>query len=246
MVLYPIGATKACQVCSRILQTSGAVVMDHPAPEITHLLLDVPAFGPDGMLRSGEDIRHFLPMLPSDITVIGGNLKHPALDGYRCLDFLKEEAYLAPNAAITADCAIRLAGTEMDFVFRGSRALVIGWGRIGKCLAQILRGLACHVTIAARKEEHRAMAEALGFRAVEIGQIPNHLADTQLLFNTVPAPVVPVPIPNHCLALELASRDGIFGDKVITARGLPGKFAPESAGALMAQYIANHIKEGSQ
>lgn len=243
MVLYPLGATNACHICAGLLRSPSILTVDHPTPEVTHLLLDVPAFTENGILRSGEDITSILRMLPPNVTVIGGALNHPALADYRIWDLLTREDYLARNAAITADCAVRLAGSKMDFVFSRTPALVIGWGRIGKCLARMLQQLGCSVTVAARKISDRAMAEALGFHAVEIQDVPKQLSRFPLLFNTVPAPVVSVPVPKSSIALELASRNGICGESVLIARGLPGKYAPDSAGTLMADVISKWIKE---
>ena len=243
MVLYPIGTTKACLQCSKLLENSGFALTDHPSPEVTHLLLDAPSFAADGSLRGGGQIENILSMLPPTITVIGGNLSHTALHDYRCMDLLLDAFYLANNAAITADCAIKIAAPLMPFVFAESRALVIGWGRIGKCLAKILSALGADVTIAARKERDRAMAVALGFDAVDIVQIPAVLPKMQLLFNTVPAPILDTPIPSSCIALELASRNGICGENILIARGLPGKYAPESAAQLMCTTILRKCKE---
>lgn len=244
MVLYPIGSTKACHVCAAVLQAKGIPVIDHPAPEVTHLLLDVPAFSPDGKLRSGEQFEPYLSMLPESVTVIGGNLKHDALQGYRCVNLLDDAFYLAQNAAITADCALKVTAPRIDFTFQNCSVLIIGWGRIGKCLARMLRALGCHVTVAARKERDRAMLTALGYRAVDIPDIPRLLPETQILYNTVPELVLTKPVPKSCFAVELASRDGILGDGVMVARGLPGKYAPDSAGHLMAETIFRKYKEG--
>lgn len=45
------------------------------------------------------------------------------------------------------------------------------------------------------------------------------------------------------MKIDLASKPGIGGTDVLWARGLPGKFAPESAGKLIAQTILRLLKE---
>ena len=106
LLIFPIGCTTACDYSIQILHQSGTAITDHPMPEVTHLLLDVPSFQTNGLLRNGEDIRPLLRMLSPEITIIGGKLNHPALSDYRTWDLLSNEGYLARNAWITAECAL--------------------------------------------------------------------------------------------------------------------------------------------
>ena len=89
------------------------------------------------------------------------------------------------------------------------------------------------------------MLAALGYRAVEFSQVPQILQNTRILFNTIPQKILEVPIPGHCIGVELSSTDGIYGDNLVIARGLPGKYAPESSGKLMAETILRQIQEGT-
>lgn len=238
LLLYPVGSTPACRYAADFLKQAGLSLTDHPSPEVSHLLLDVPSFAPDGSLRGGGDVHSLLRMLPEDICIVGGNLNQPALDGKRCMDLLKDEAYLAKNAAITAECALRVAYPRIDYVLEGAPCLVIGWGRIGKCLGRLLKALGTEVTIAARKESDRAMIQALGYEAVEISRLAEHLPKFRLVFNTAPEPVLnsgQLSLCPGCVKIELASKTGLEGEDVVIARGLPGGYAPESSGRLIAQ-----------
>lgn len=246
MLLYPIATTESGRYAAALLSRAGIALTDHPSPDVTGLLLDVPSFGRDGQLRGGGNLTPLLQMLPPQIQVIGGNLDQPCLEGYRRLDLLKDPAYLSQNAAITADCALRLAGGRMKTTFADAPALVIGWGRIGKCLSRLLRCAGSPVTIAARKESDRAMAKALGFEVLEIRQIPDKLPEFRLLFNTVPAPVLScaqLAQCRECLMIELASSPGLEGPQVIAAPGLPGIWAPVSSGTLIAETCLHLWKE---
>lgn len=243
MLIYPIGSTKACSEAVLQLQRNGFSFTDHPAPEITHLLLDVPSFSPTGLLRSGENLGHVLSMLPPSVCVIGGNLDHPMLSGYRKMDLLCDPMYLGINAGITADCALRLAGSRMNRTFSDTSALVIGWGRIGKCLAEKLRALGCSVTVAARKPMDRGVISALGYSALPVDALSAKISAFQLIFNTVPAFLPIESIPDSCTAVELASSQGLPALNSIPARGLPGKMAPCSSGKLIAESIQRLLKE---
>ena len=58
-MIVPAGSTAACRHAQRILAEQGFTVVDHPTPEATHLLLDVPSFEAPGRLRGGGE---FVPV----------------------------------------------------------------------------------------------------------------------------------------------------------------------------------------
>lgn len=234
ILVYTAGSGGAAPYAAAALKRAGIPLVAHPTPEVTHLLLDVPSRKvPEGLLE----------MLPETITIVGGSLNAPELSGYRVLDLLKLEGYLAKNASITADCAIRVAASRMTRSFSDTSALVIGWGRIGKCLALLLKKIGCNVTVAARKEADRAMLEALGYGAVDPKSM-NTPSQYLLIFNTSPAPVLSREVLSRCpdaLKIDLASRSGLEGPDVIWARGLPGLYAPESSGKLIAETFLKEV-----
>lgn len=248
LLFYGAGITCACRYAADRLQNAGFSFTDHPSPDVTHLLLDVPGFTGIGALRGGGDPCQLLSMLPEDICVIGGKLEQPVLAGYRKIDLLAQEDYLAANAAITAHCALKVAAPYLQTTIADTPTLIVGWGRIGKCLAKLLRGLDCPVTVAARKERDRSMLRALGYFAISISEIPQHLNRARLLFNTVPQPLIRKEVlspAEHCIQIELASQPGLSGSHVIPAPGLPGVYAPESSGKLIADTLISCLKEES-
>ena len=136
-VLYTAGYSPAISYCVQTLKKNGFTLLSEPSQEVTHLLLPVPSFAPDGSIVGGGNLATLLTLLPKNIVVIGGNLDRPELDYYQCVDLLQDEGYLAQNAQITAHCAIKLALNQLPITLDGCDALVIGWGRIGKCLARM-------------------------------------------------------------------------------------------------------------
>ena len=239
VLLYPVGSSDSCRYAAGILEKSGILLTDHPTPEITHLLLDIPT-------RDCSGLKELLRRVPKSITVIGGNLDQELWNGYRTEDLLKDPYYLSKNAAITADCALKVSAPLLKSAFADAPALILGWGRIGKCLARMLSALGCPVTVAARKASDRAMLEALGYRAADFPEIPSILTRHRVLFNTVPnLPLHSEMLDNwkNGIAIDLASEPGMQGKSVIPARGLPGKYAPESSGKLIADTILRVLKE---
>ena len=243
----PAGYTAALRHACGYLTDRGFQIHNDAAPDVTHLLLPVPSFEPDGRIRGGGILEHILTDLPKDITVVGGNLHHPALVGYRKLDLLQDAEYVARNAAITADCAIRLAARALPIIWKDCRVLILGWGRIGKCLAAQLRAMGAKVIVGARKAADRAMIQALGYRDIDTSQPEVELPHCRVIFNTVPQSVLSqeqtAMCQPGCLLIDLASQKGMDGKDVIYARGLPGKDTPESSGILIAQTMIRMISK---
>ena len=234
--IYCAGNTAALSFARQNLMERGFEITPQPAPDVTHLLLPVPSFEADGRIRGGGIPAHILADLPENVTVVGGNLRNLSLHGYPAIDLLQDAQYVAENAAITADCAIRVARDKMDRIWRGCPVLVIGWGRIGKCLAYQLKAMGADVTVAARKESDLAIARALGFEAAN--SLDFAPSGYRVIFNTVPAAILSKEQCKACdpnaLKIELASKPGIADSNVISALGLPAKYAPESSGRLIA------------
>lgn len=231
-IFYTPGGSDALRYAVQELEQRGVRFADAPDSTVTHLLLSVPCREPvDAVLKS----------LSPTVTVVGGALTQESLMSYPRIDLLENPAYVAKNAQITAHCALGIAIGRLSVTLEHCPVLVLGWGRIGKCLAQLLRACGADVTVAARKEHDRAMLTALGYDAEDINALGFCLKRYRAIFNTVPSPVLSSAQLAHCrpdcLKIELASTPGIAGDDVIQARGLPGKLAPESSGKLIARTV---------
>ncbi len=186
--------------------------------------------------------------------VIGGKFSEAscrtAIRGKLLLEDLMGRAdFVTGNAALTAEGALELLLANSERSLWGGRALVTGFGRIGKLLALRLKGLGAEVTVAARHPGDRALARAAGCRALEYAALEGEIGDFDFLVNTVPARVITEAIlccvSPEAVLLELASPPGGFdrslaeniGLKALAAPGLPGKSAPYSAALLMRDTI---------
>lgn len=228
--ICPLWDTAALNFAVRELEMLGVKVSKVPGASVTHALLPVPS----PPMKAEE--------LPPNVTIIGGRLE-AFPDTCRKMDLLQDAGYLAENAALTADCALRLLGQQLGVAFYGCPILVIGWGRIGKCLAQLLRNLGARVTVAARKESDRGMLTALGYDAISVSEI--QLPSYRAVLNTAPAPILDCGDYDG-IAIDLASVQGLTGPNVQWARGLPGKMLPEASGQLIARSVVRILqkKEG--
>lgn len=232
ITVYPLWDSPVLRFAARELRALGVEVAENCRSKVTHVLLPVPS----PTVKEEE--------LPPDAILIGGDL-NGFPDTYRKIDLLQDAQYVAENAALTADCALRLLGQQLGTAFRDCPILIVGWGRIGKCLCATLKALGAKVTVAARKETDRGMLKALGYRAIPVEEIDSK--SYRAILNTVPAPVLDCSDYDGA-AIDLASAQGLVGVKVLWARGLPGKMLPESSGQLIARSIARILgkKEADQ
>ena len=222
--------TEAIRYASRFLSEQNIRITEKCAPDVTHVLLPVPSFS-----RGDEYLAHLLSGLPDDVILCGGNLSSPLTEGYPCLDFLQDPYYLTDNAAITAECTVKMLRQEFKAEWDGRQVLIIGWGRIGKCLCPMLGKLGANVAVAARKVSDLAMIHALGYESISISEAARETSRFDVILNTVPTLLFPqIELKDGCIALELASKPGMTGSKIYDARGLPGKISPMKSGRLIA------------
>jgi dipicolinate synthase subunit A len=234
------GRSASLDRCAEQLLKQGIPFTCQLSEQVTHLLLPIPSLDEALHITGDGVLPEVLSRLSKDATIIGGNLPPQHLEGHPYMDLLKDEDFVCQNAHITAHCAMALAAERLDTTFRECRCLIIGWGRIGKCLAEVMDRLEADLTIAARNPKDRAMLEALGYTALPPSRIDP--ADYDLIYNTAPELVLP-DCKGSALKIDLASKPGITGADVIWARGLPGKMAPAAAGKQMARRILYYIKE---
>lgn len=230
----PCQSASGLRACN-ILRGSGWTQQDAPGPDTQAMLLDIPS------ARNMD-----FGLLPDGCRVFGGNLSSRVPDRLQATDLLQDPMFLAKNADITARCALRLACSHLEETLLGLPVLILGWGRIGKCLARHLKNLGAEVTVFARKEADRALLNALGYHSIDRKEIPDVLPHYRVIFNTAPAPVLSSADTeglSDCLLIDLASTPGIEHSQAIRARGLPGKMAPISAGNLIAKTVERLWKE---
>ena len=119
---------------------------------------------------------------------------------------------------------------QTAFTLQNARCLVIGAGRIGMLLARKLYALDAQVTVSARCTRDFARIAAAGLHALDTRRLAGHLAGFDLIFNTVPAPILTTEVLSASLPGGVAA-DTLLPDgcRVLHALSLPGKVAPLSA-----------------
>lgn len=236
----------------------------HMALEAEVLVLPLPVCRGGGLnlplTDTALDPEQLWPRLRYDQLVLGGMTEElePRLMaeyGLTVADYYRREETQVANAVPTAEGAVQRAMEATDTTLHGSSCLVLGFGRTGKLLADRLKGLGAHVTAAARKYGDLAWIQALGYAPLAVRDLPGRLGAFDLIFNTVPAPLLDAArlaeTKEGCLLLELASAPGgvderaagALGRRLIRAPGLPGAVAPRTAAAAIRESIRHILEE---
>ena len=195
-------------------------------------------------------------------TVIGGRIPdgmERALSdkGVRVIDYFKSEAFQIENAYTTSEAALSIAMNNLKRNIRGARFAVTGYGRIARTLTELLLKLSGNVCVLARKESDLAWARLAGASTMRLNSesIDRLTQGYDIIFNTVPTWLFLedflLKINKDTLIVDLASSPGgvdvsaakKLSSRVLWASSLPGKYAPESAGELIASCIKNIISE---
>lgn len=202
-----------------------------------------------------EEIISRIPVgVPVFAGAVGGEAAALAEErGIVITDLLAIEELAVKNAALTAEGAVGVLIRETDHCLMGWDVLIIGAGRIGKLLGLRLKALGANVTVSARTESDKAWCRGMCLGAADTGELELILPKFSVVVNTVPSPVLPAGrlrcLPKDALILELASKPGgvdqtaarTLGVRVVTAGGLPGKTAPNSAASAIADTIYHHL-----
>ena len=105
-------------------------------------------------------------------------------------DYFAREELAVANAVPTAEGAVQLAMEHLPITIHGSKVLVIGFGRVGRLTAQRFQALGARVSVAARKYEQLAWAQAMGFGGEHLAHLKGWLCGYDLIVNTVPTQVL--------------------------------------------------------
>ena len=229
--MYIPNPTPALEAARIRLRRQGVVFPD-TAQEAEYLLYPIPTK------------LEMLHECTTDQTVIGGGLDF-LNDSIARIDLMEDPDYLCANAAITAQAALAMVLERLSREISQANILILGWGRIGKCLTHQLDHLNAHVTVYARKEADRAMLACLGYHSADRQTLSRILGRFHCIINTVPAPILSEEesrtLRPGCLKLELASGVWLPGDDVLVAHGLPGKCKSDASGELIAKRIIHHL-----
>lgn len=144
-----------------------------------------------------------------------------------CDYFLREELIIK-NAIPTAEGAIQIALSEMPITLFKSKALVLGYGRVGKVMASRLAAMGADVTVSARKCADFAWIEENRHKYIHTSDLALSAGGFDLIINTVPAVILTEDVLEKVradsLIIDLASKPGGEGFYLDKERGLIGLY----------------------
>ena len=247
--LYEDMLKKGFNVSTFALNEDGVTIDDINKFDV--LVLPVPV-SKDGMFLNAPmvdykiNIDDILMRTDSSQTILGG-MSGGLSDNI--IDYYKNEDFQMQNAIPTAEGALQLAMENTDITINKSCCAVLGFGRIGKVMAQMLKNMGADVTVFARNPKDIALAKALGYKGLNTGVISDFIGKFDILFNTIPHRVIDSGDLGGLrgIYIELASKPyGMdmewakkLGKKVILASALPGRVAPRTAGRILSDVITD-------
>lgn len=173
-------------------------------------------------------------------------------DDPRVIDLWTDEALLRENARYTAEGALSAAMRASQRSLKDLPCAVIGWGRIGSALTELLVALGARVTVISRTPAHRNRAIERGAEAAAPEEMPIILKETLLIFSTPPALMLDEEklskTNRNAIIIDLASPPyGVdlaaawkLGLRAWREPGLPGRYCPLSA----AEALLKAMKRG--
>lgn len=227
------------------------------------VILPIPA-SHDGITVNAPFSEHPIYLTPKNLKtkplILGGNISKELKEllndlGVPYIDYLTREELLIKNAVPTAEGAIEIAFSEMPTTLSSSKALIVGFGRIGKILAKMLKGIGTDVMVSARKCSDLAWISSLDYSPLDNAHLMDSIGEFDVIFNTAPALVLDRDtlgkVKPDALIIDLASKPGgvdfktasDLGLKVIWSLGLPGKVAPITSGKIIKDTVINILKE---
>ena len=212
------------------------------------VLLPWPVSFRDEMLVGGsmtkEQTLELLP--PCTAALYGAGVNAGELSVAQCaVNPAHDEGFLLANAELTAEGAIFRAMQHQGSALMGSTCTVTGFGRIARALVKRLTAMGAFVIVCARSEKQMQSAHEMGAHPVPLARLGTAAAQSDVIFNTVPARVMGEDVLHavgkdaliielasapYGMDMELASRLGVA---VALESGLPGRYAPYEAGAAL-------------
>ena len=195
----------------------------------------------------------------NDKTVIGGAFtdkwtQYLQMHEITYFDLMKEETVAQKNAYITAEATVAEILKYSDYSRCGQKIIVCGYGRCGKCVADLLAAIGAKVTVLARSAKARRAARCDGHEAADFSYGPEEVYGAHTIVNTVPAQVIREPMIQEMhrdtVIIDIASRPGgvdlVAAErreiKVVAALGLPGLYTTKSSAKVFADAIIDQMQ----
>ncbi len=188
--------------------------------------------------------------------VIGGKLSADFIrmlenNNNKVFDLMSNRELVEKNIIPTVEGIIKILIEKTNFTLFDSKVAVLGFGRIGKRTANILKSLGAVISCYDIKKEEVANIRTCGYNV--IGDISSDLGKFDIIINTIPEKIINKEeldiISKNAFLLDVASNPGGFdyeyaesiGLNITHALGIPGKIAPKTSAKYMKDLIEKLI-----
>lgn len=249
---YAFNQTECYNSLEEAMNSSDVIVLPLPFTK-DRLTLNTPLFDDKVVI---SDI---VALLSNKKMVFGGQLPKSfceELESRDCpyCDYFLLDELAVYNAVPTAEGVVQVLIEELPITIHGMKCGVLGYGRVGKVLANTLSSLGAKVTVFARKQSAFAEIYASSMEYKHFDVLATENNDFDVVINTVPVKVLGdaqlSKLNSDCILVEVASapfgidfqsaKEKAF--KVIKAGSLPGKVAPKTAGEIIGRSILPMIR----
>lgn len=238
---------KECEKYDEMIRTSNNIVLPIPFSK-DNQYVNMPFSNKDIAIR---EIFYYL----ENKTIFVGNIHQELKEELhrkhnQVIDFMEKEEFAILNAIPTAEATIEIILKNTKKILQNSNCLIMGFGRIGKVLADKLKGLSVKVTCMITSEVERAWAVAYGYETTKIENLQKNctkLKQYDIIINTIPKGIFKEELKEfkkETLVIDLASKPYGIDRKIaeqeklnfIEALGLPRKIGTDNISKIYERY----------
>ncbi len=246
MTVDIIGGGEREQACGEYLKTSGAL----SSLFFRALVLPIPSTR-NGVDINGEEktLASLLPLSSSGVLFCSYGVPKAFISeinarGGTAVDIAEDEIFTEKNAELTAECTLSYIMSTSKKALGDMKIGIVGYGRIGRSLLELLLFHRARVKVFTRKESTRLGLTLLGAESELVADAD--LEPLDILVNTAPAKLLS---KKQCeglsiRVLELAPGDNFpYIENLTRLPSLPGKMLPQSAGRLYGEAVIRSLKK---
>lgn len=238
---------KECEKYDEMIRTSNNIVLPIPFSK-DNQYVNMPFSNKDIAIR---EIFYYL----ENKTIFVGNIHQELKEELhrkhnQVIDFMEKEEFAILNAIPTAEATIEIILKNTKKILQNSNCFIMGFGRIGKILADRLKGLSAKVTCMITNEVERAWAVAYGYETISIENLQKNctkLKQYDIIINTIPKIILKEELKEfkkETLVIDLASKPYGIDRKIaeqeklnfIEALGLPRKISTNDISKIYERY----------
>ena len=201
------------------------------------------------VLNTKVSINDVLEALDQETVVSGYGLPRLFVNGAEArgaalVDLSLDEEFLSENAELTALAALGILLNSTTSSLRDMNVGIVGYGRIGRRLTNMLLYLGTRVRVYTTRPDLRLDLCEYGV-ATAASAADADLRGLDVLINTAPAAIFsPESVPHGLRIMELASGDNFVGiGGVERYPSIPAKMFPKSAGRAWGRTIERFLNQ---